>query len=207
MDSNFQKCTLLASFLLSSARIFVALLVIEVSPMVVYPFLRLVGWFEPLVSLLDKLHFPTMPHNERANNPGITPGKIPYRNVHVERSKGPVCINEPYAYYIHERVNTQHAFASTLTTQESVSMHDARKESARPLAKAGTYIPQTPYAITRLRSATRSTTSSSFTPSLSPPPPPALSRSFHAAGRTSALGGAGTDLEFELEGPTCRPRL
>ena len=52
--------------------------------------------------------------------------------------------NERYAYYSHEQINTENAFASTLTAQESVNMdHRARKEIARKsLTKAASYCPK-----------------------------------------------------------------
>ncbi len=84
MDSNFRKCIFLASFRLECAHVLVALLVIEVSPMVLYPSLRL-GWFEPLAR--PERISPRDLELNSANNSGTTQVKIPYRIAACKRSK------------------------------------------------------------------------------------------------------------------------
>jgi len=81
MDSNFQKCIFLAPFPLNSAHVLVAILVIEVSPMVLYPFLKLVG----LNHYRRQGHFP---RSERANNSGTTQVKISYRIAACRKIEG-----------------------------------------------------------------------------------------------------------------------
>ena len=61
MDPNSQKCVFLASFPLNSTRVLAALLMNKLFPMVIYPFLRMVGWFDPQASL-D--HIPFEPQND-----------------------------------------------------------------------------------------------------------------------------------------------
>src|SRR5258706_3046707 len=83
MDSNFQKCTFLASFPLTSAHVLVALLVIKVSSMVLYPFLRF--W----TTGPAKAHFPRNLDVKSANNSGTTQVKRPYLITACSCAHGP----------------------------------------------------------------------------------------------------------------------
>ncbi len=86
MDSNCQMYIFLAHFPLNPAHVMVAPLVINVSPIVLYPFLRLVEWFELLAP--PKYISPRNLGVESASNSRITQVNRPYRIVACRKVEG-----------------------------------------------------------------------------------------------------------------------